>query len=91
MKTDVNFADILQSELTNVLMCFNSLNPEIDIGQVEGGFMMGLGCHLLEDSKFDPRTGVLLTDGTWVRVKQFFLKLHLENWKLYLKILKANS
>lgn len=51
-------------------MCFNSLNPEIDIGQVEGGYMMGLGCHLLEDSKFDPRTGVLLTDGTWVRVKQ---------------------
>ncbi|PVD33597.1 hypothetical protein C0Q70_04854 [Pomacea canaliculata] len=62
--------DILtgQSQLNRVDIlydCGESLSPELDIGQVEGGFMMGLGCHLLEDSKFDPRTGVLLTDGTW--------------------------
>ena len=43
-----------------------SLNPELDIGQVEGGFVMGLGYHLTEKMKFDPQSGVALTAGTWV-------------------------
>ncbi|RUS90422.1 hypothetical protein EGW08_001827, partial [Elysia chlorotica] len=42
-----------------------SLNPVIDIGQTEGGFVMGLGNYLTEDTVFDSRTGVILSDGTW--------------------------
>ena len=43
-----------------------SLNPMIDIGQVEGAFTMGLGLYLSEDIKFDGTTGRILNDGTWV-------------------------
>ncbi|BFZ04909.1 hypothetical protein BsWGS_07948 [Bradybaena similaris] len=42
-----------------------SLNPELDIGQLEGGFIMGCGLFLLESMKFDPVTGQALSDGTW--------------------------
>merc|ERR1719361_3200417 len=42
-----------------------SLNPTIDIGQVEGAFVMGLGLHMSEDIKFDPTSGEIITDGTW--------------------------
>ncbi|XP_012939556.1 xanthine dehydrogenase isoform X2 [Aplysia californica] len=42
-----------------------SLNPTIDIGQVEGAFIMGLGSYLLEDVHYDATTGQLLNDGTW--------------------------
>ncbi|GFS13924.1 xanthine dehydrogenase/oxidase [Elysia marginata] len=42
-----------------------SLNPMIDIGQTEGGFVMGLGNFLTEDTLFDSKTGRILTDGTW--------------------------
>lgn len=43
-----------------------SLNPTIDIGQMEGGFVMGLGAFLSEDMHFNRKTGELLNDGTWV-------------------------
>ncbi|KAF7207112.1 xanthine dehydrogenase/oxidase [Nothobranchius furzeri] len=39
-----------------------SLNPAIDIGQVEGGFMQGLGLFTLEELHYSPQ-GVLLTRG----------------------------
>ncbi|KAK3789287.1 hypothetical protein RRG08_001677 [Elysia crispata] len=42
-----------------------SLNPMIDVGQTEGGFVMGLGCFLTEDTLFDGKNGRILTDGTW--------------------------
>ncbi|GFS13926.1 xanthine dehydrogenase/oxidase [Elysia marginata] len=42
-----------------------SLNPMLDIGQTEGGFVMGLGNFLTEDTLFDSKTGRILTDGTW--------------------------
>ena len=49
------------------LLCFlYSINPEIDIGQVEGAFVMGLGYFLTERVVFDTDTGVLLTHNTWV-------------------------
>ena len=47
---------------------FCSLNPLIDIGQIEGGFVMGLGYHLMEDIIYDVSTGRVLNDGTWVHV-----------------------
>ncbi|XP_061157633.1 xanthine dehydrogenase/oxidase isoform X1 [Syngnathus typhle] len=39
-----------------------SLNPAIDIGQVEGAFMQGLGMFTLEELHYSPQ-GVLLTRG----------------------------
>lgn len=42
-----------------------SLSPEVDIGQVEGAFVMGLGYWLMEYLTFSPETGELLTNRTW--------------------------
>ncbi|XP_017287277.1 xanthine dehydrogenase/oxidase-like isoform X1 [Kryptolebias marmoratus] len=39
-----------------------SLNPSVDIGQVEGAFMQGLGLYTLEELKFSP-SGFLYTRG----------------------------
>jgi xanthine dehydrogenase/oxidase len=41
------------------------LNGEIDIGQAEGAFVMGMGFWLMEKVRYDPSTGVCLTNGTW--------------------------
>lgn len=40
------------------------MNPAIDIGQIEGGFIQGLGMHLSEEVLYDSN-GRLLTDSTW--------------------------
>ncbi|KAH9518829.1 hypothetical protein Btru_006359 [Bulinus truncatus] len=45
--------------------CGVSMNPELDIGQAEGGFVMGMGYFLQEGMKYDPTTGQVLNDGTW--------------------------
>jgi xanthine dehydrogenase/oxidase len=37
----------------------------IDVGQAEGGFMMGLGFIMLEKTVYDPVTGKCLNNGTW--------------------------
>uniref|UniRef100_A0AAR2L5Q6 FAD-binding PCMH-type domain-containing protein n=1 Tax=Pygocentrus nattereri TaxID=42514 RepID=A0AAR2L5Q6_PYGNA len=39
-----------------------SINPAIDIGQIEGAFMQGLGLYTMEELKFSP-SGVLYTRG----------------------------
>lgn len=44
------------------------MNPDIDIGQAEGAFVMGMGYYLMEESKYDPETGKNLTDNVWVIV-----------------------
>ena len=40
----------------------DSLNPALDIGQVEGAFMQGLGLFTIEELCYSP-TGSLLTKG----------------------------
>ncbi|KAK2583672.1 hypothetical protein KPH14_009602 [Odynerus spinipes] len=42
-----------------------SLNPEIDLGQVEGAFVMGIGYWTSEDLIYDPKTGELTNYRTW--------------------------
>ncbi|XP_067011294.2 xanthine dehydrogenase/oxidase [Anabrus simplex] len=42
-----------------------SLSPEVDVGQVEGAFIMGLGYWLMEQLIYHPETGELLTTRTW--------------------------
>jgi len=43
-----------------------SLNPEIDVGQIEGSFVMGAGYWTSEDIIYDAKTGMLMNDRTWV-------------------------
>ncbi|XP_078599022.1 uncharacterized protein LOC144874584 isoform X2 [Branchiostoma floridae x Branchiostoma japonicum] len=45
--------------------CGESVNPDLDIGQVEGAFVFGLGYWLTEKCVYDKETGRLLTNGTW--------------------------
>ncbi|XP_067007430.2 uncharacterized protein [Anabrus simplex] len=42
-----------------------SMSPELDIGQIEGAFIMGLGCVTSEEIIHDPDTGLVLTNRTW--------------------------
>lgn len=42
-----------------------SLNPNVDIGQIEGAFMMGLGYWTSEEIVVDKDTGELKTNRTW--------------------------
>jgi xanthine dehydrogenase large subunit len=39
----------------------SSLNPAIDIGQIEGGFLQGMGWLTMEELVWHPRTGLLTT------------------------------
>ncbi|KAI5646262.1 molybdopterin-binding domain of aldehyde dehydrogenase domain-containing protein [Phthorimaea operculella] len=45
--------------------CGTSTNPELDIGQIEGAFVMGTGYWTTEHQIYDRKTGELLTDRTW--------------------------
>ena len=44
--------------------CGESLSPEIDLGQVEGSFIIGVGHFLTEGLEYDRTTGALSTFDT---------------------------
>ena len=59
--------DLLTGEHTQiashvVMDVGRSLNPAVDIGQVEGAFVQGLGLFTMEEQLFSPN-GTLLTRG----------------------------
>ena len=41
------------------------MNPDIDIGQMQGAFVMGMGLYLQEETKYEAHTGRNLTGNTW--------------------------
>ena len=45
--------------------CGVSLNPDIDVGQIEGAFIMGVGFFFTEQVQYDDTTGVFQSTGTW--------------------------
>ena len=51
------------------MLFYFSINPEIDIGQVEGAYVMGLGYWLTEKFVYDEDSGEVLTHNTWVWYK----------------------
>eukprot|EP01006_Ploeotia_vitrea_P045479 TRINITY_DN66943_c9_g1_i1.p2 TRINITY_DN66943_c9_g1~~TRINITY_DN66943_c9_g1_i1.p2 ORF type:complete len:462 (-),score=108.84 TRINITY_DN66943_c9_g1_i1:2302-3687(-) len=56
--------ELLHTEI--VYDCGKSLNPNIDIGQAEGAFMMGVGHMFHEEADiYDEKTGELHSIGTW--------------------------
>jgi len=44
----------------------NSVSPMVDLGQVEGSFIMGLGLWLTEEITYNPDNGRLLNFDSWV-------------------------
>lgn len=58
-----DYGQYFQILRTDVVMDVgNSLNPALDIGQIEGAFMQGVGLVTLEELCYSPE-GVLLTRG----------------------------
>lgn len=65
VEMDVLTGQYLINRVDLLYDCGESMNPMIDVGQVEGAFVMGLGFWLTEQIKFDRTTGRLLTNSTW--------------------------
>jgi len=56
-----------QIEIEQVFTVYDaglSINPAVDLGQVQGGFIFGAGLFLTENLEYSP-DGELTTDGTW--------------------------
>ena len=58
--------------------CGRSLNPYVDIGQIEGSIIMGYGLFTTEMVKYNPETGEKLSNGTWVsKLHEFKLTINI--------------
>ncbi|XP_050217596.1 indole-3-acetaldehyde oxidase-like [Mercurialis annua] len=53
---------ILRSDI--IYDCGQSLNPAVDLGQIEGGFVQGIGFFMLEEYTTNS-DGLVDTEGTW--------------------------
>ncbi|XP_028790448.1 indole-3-acetaldehyde oxidase [Neltuma alba] len=53
---------IMQTDI--IYDCGKSLNPAVDLGQIEGAFVQGLGFFMFEEYEIN-HEGLVLVDGTW--------------------------
>ncbi|PRQ32716.1 putative oxidoreductase [Rosa chinensis] len=53
---------ILQSDI--IYDCGQSLNPAVDLGQIEGAFVQGIGFFMLEEY-MENSEGLVISNGTW--------------------------
>lgn len=53
---------ILQADI--IYDCGHSMNPAVDLGQIEGAFVQGVGFFMLEEYATNP-DGLVIADGTW--------------------------
>ncbi|KAK9123011.1 hypothetical protein Sjap_012613 [Stephania japonica] len=53
---------ILQTDI--IYDCGQSLNPAVDMGQIEGAFVQGIGYFMLEEY-LENSEGLVMADGTW--------------------------
>ncbi|CAN8295625.1 unnamed protein product [Cochlearia groenlandica] len=54
--------EIIRSDI--IYDCGKSLNPAVDLGQIEGAFVQGLGFFMYEEYKTDDK-GLIIEEGTW--------------------------
>lgn len=65
VEVDVLTGQFMIRQVDLIEDCGKSLSPYVDIGQIEGAFVMGLGFCTLEKVKFNSETGEKLSNGTW--------------------------
>ena len=64
VEVDVRTGEVIILRSDMVYDCGTSLNPAVDIGQAEGGFVQGLGFYMTEDLLQNEQGGIA-SDGTW--------------------------
>ncbi len=63
VEVDCPTGDVTVDRAEVVLDLGRSLNPAVDVGQAEGGFVQGMGCALSERLWQCPKTGRVLSSG----------------------------
>ena len=67
MMIDINYNSLRTNIRADIVEdTGSSLSPAVDIGQIEGSYLFGLGLWTSEKIVHHPDTGKLLTDDTWV-------------------------